>query len=49
MGQTFYGALIESDYTLMMGILFVSATLVVLFNILADVAYAVIDPRISYA
>jgi peptide/nickel transport system permease protein len=49
MGQTFYGALVESDYTLMMGILFVSAVLVVVFNILADVAYAIIDPRISYA
>jgi ABC-type dipeptide/oligopeptide/nickel transport system permease component len=32
-----------------MGILSVSAVLIVLFNLLADIAYAYIDPRISYA
>jgi peptide/nickel transport system permease protein len=49
MGQLFFGALNDFDYPLMMGILFVSAILIVLGNLLADIMYAVIDPRISYA
>ena len=49
MGQLFFQALQQFDYPLLMGILFVSAVLVVSFNFLADIAYAVVDPRISYA
>jgi peptide/nickel transport system permease protein len=49
MGQLFFQALEAFDYPLLLGILTVSATLIVLFNLLADVAYAYIDPRISYA
>jgi peptide/nickel transport system permease protein len=49
MGQLFFQALSAYDYPLLMGILFVSACLVVFFNFVADIAYAVVDPRISYA
>ena len=49
MGQLFFQALSAYDYPLLMGILLVAAGLVVSFNFLADIAYAVIDPRISYA
>jgi peptide/nickel transport system permease protein len=49
MGQLFFQALTDFDYTLMMGILFVSATLVVFANLAVDLIYALIDPRISYA
>jgi len=49
MGQLFFQALEAFDYPLLLGILSVSAILIVLFNLLADVAYAYIDPRISYA
>jgi peptide/nickel transport system permease protein len=49
MGQLFFQALTDFDYTLMMGILFVSAVLVVLANLIADITYALVDPRISYA
>jgi peptide/nickel transport system permease protein len=49
MGQLFFQALAGYDYPLMMGILFVSGLLVIFFNVLADIAYAVADPRISYA
>lgn len=49
MGQLFFQALEAFDYPLLMGILSVSAVLIVLFNLLADIAYAYIDPRISYA
>lgn len=36
------------DYPLLMGILLVTAAVVVLANLAADVAYAVVDPRIRY-
>src|SRR2546423_886908 len=49
MGQLFFQALEGYDYPLMMGILFVSGLLVIFFNVLADFAYAIADPRISYA
>jgi peptide/nickel transport system permease protein len=49
MGQLFFGAIGDFDYPLMMGILFVSAILIVIGNLVADVMYAVVDPRISYA
>jgi peptide/nickel transport system permease protein len=49
MGQLFFQALAAYDYPLLMAIMVVSAGLVLMFNFLADVAYAWIDPRISYA
>ena len=49
MGQLFFQALEGYDYPLMMGILFVAGLLVIFFNVLADLAYAFADPRISYA
>ncbi len=49
MGQLFFQALEGYDYPLMMGILFISGLLVIFFNVLADFAYAIADPRISYA
>jgi peptide/nickel transport system permease protein len=49
MGQLFFQALEGYDYPLMMGILFVAGLLVIACNVLADIAYAVADPRISYA
>jgi peptide/nickel transport system permease protein len=49
MGQLFFQALSEYDYTLLMGILFLTGLLVIFFNVLADIAYAIADPRISYA
>ena len=49
MGQLYFQALSYSDYPLMMGVFFVAGVLVVFFNLLADIAYAFIDPRISYA
>lgn len=49
MGQLFFQALAAYDYPLLMGIMITAAGLVVIFNFFADVAYAVVDPRISYA
>jgi peptide/nickel transport system permease protein len=36
------------DYPILMGILMISAIIVVLANLLADLAYAFVDPRIKY-
>jgi peptide/nickel transport system permease protein len=48
MGQLFFQALSVYDYPLLMGIVFVSACLIIVCNLLADVGYALIDPRITY-
>ncbi|MBA2721220.1 MAG: ABC transporter permease [Chloroflexi bacterium] len=36
------------DYPVLMGVLLITATLVVLANLFADIAYAFVDPRIKY-
>lgn len=36
------------DYTILMGVLLITSTIVVLANLLADIAYALVDPRIKY-
>ena len=48
MGRLYFEAILARDYYLVMGILFVSAALVVLMNLVADVVYAWADPRIRY-
>jgi peptide/nickel transport system permease protein len=41
-----FNAAVNKDYTLVMGIVVVLSTLVILGNLIADVLYAVLDPRI---
>jgi len=48
MGRTLYEAILTRDYPLVMAGTFLFATMVVLANLVADVLYAVIDPRIRY-
>jgi peptide/nickel transport system permease protein len=47
-GRLFFNALGQQDIALMMGYLVFNAFLVVFFNLLADVAYAWLDPRVKY-
>lgn len=47
-GRMFYNALLQSDIALMMGYLLILACLVVFSNLLADVLYAWLDPRVKY-
>src|SRR6266540_2232750 len=49
MGRLFLDAAFRSDYPVLQGILAVSSTLIVLSNLLADVAYGYLDPRIRYS
>lgn len=46
MGQLFYTAVMSRDYPVVMGILFIGAVLTLLGNLIADVSYALADPRI---
>ncbi|MBN2232047.1 MAG: ABC transporter permease [Deltaproteobacteria bacterium] len=46
MGQLFYGAVMARDYPLIMGVLLIGAALTLLGNLLADISYALVDPRI---
>jgi len=46
MGQLFYMAAMARDYPVIMGILFIGAVLTLIGNLIADVSYAVADPRI---
>ncbi len=45
-GQLAYSAAIDKDYTLIMGTVLIASVLVLVGNLLADVAYFLIDPRI---
>src|SRR3989454_12269613 len=49
LGRLFWDAATRLDYPILMGILAVSSTLIVLANLLADVVYGYLDPRIRYA
>lgn len=46
MGRLFYQGVLSRDYPLVMGILVIGAVLTLIGNLLADVGYAMVDPRI---
>lgn len=48
MGRLFITALFQQDFSLLMGYLVIISVLVVLFNLLADLAYGWLDPRVKY-
>jgi peptide/nickel transport system permease protein len=47
-GRLFYNGLTQGDISLLMGILIILACAVVFSNLLADVVYAWLDPRVKY-
>ncbi|HET7581090.1 MAG TPA: ABC transporter permease [Bacillales bacterium] len=47
-GLLFIDSAFQRDYPVIMALTMITATLVVLGNLLADILYAVIDPRIEY-
>ena len=49
MGQLMWQAVFERDYPVIMGNLVIVATLTLVANLIADVAYAIVDPRIRFA
>jgi len=48
MGRLYYNSMTQSDWPVVMAILFITAILYVLSSLVADVTYAVVDPRIQY-
>lgn len=48
MGSFFMDSLNKRDYPVLMGILMISAVLVIISNLVADILYAALDPRIKY-
>lgn len=48
MGSLLVDAVLVRDYPMIMGIILVTATVVLAANLLTDLTYAVIDPRIRY-
>ncbi len=48
MGFLLIDSLNKGDYNVARGILIISATLIVFFNLVADLLYPLVDPRVSY-
>ena len=46
-GRLMFDALMQSDYQLLLGVFLVTSTMVVLFNLLTDLVYGLVDPRID--
>jgi peptide/nickel transport system permease protein len=48
MGTLFLNAASQRDYPVLMGVILFSAVLVIIGNLLADLAYGLVDPRVRY-
>lgn len=46
MGRLFYTSVLMRDYTVVMGVLVIGAVLTLIGNLIADLMYAVVDPRL---
>ncbi len=48
MGLAFYNAALNVDYQVLLGFTLIATLVTILGNLLADVGYAVLDPRVRY-
>ena len=48
-GLLFLDALNDRNYPVLLALLLIGATSVITFNLIADILYGVIDPRIRYS
>jgi peptide/nickel transport system permease protein len=48
MGRLFFQSALRRDYPVLMAVIMITAVLIVFSNLLADVLYAYLDPRIRY-
>ena len=48
MGRLYYQAAVERDYPLLMAVLIIGAAFIILCNLVADILYAYLDPRVRY-
>ena len=49
MGRLFFQSLNQRDYPVQLGLLLIASALIILGNLIADLAYGLLDPRISYS
>src|ERR1044071_4017795 len=47
-GRYFINGALQRDYTLVMGVVILYATLVITLNLVADVIYGLLDPKVRY-
>ncbi len=48
MGRLYYDAATQRDYPVLMAVLIIGAGIIILANLMADIAYAYLDPRVRY-
>lgn len=48
-GRLAFEALLARDYQVLMGVFFCTSVMVVLFNLITDLLYAIVDPRVEVA
>ena len=49
LGRYFVQGALNRDYTLVMGVVVFYGVLIVVFNLLVDLVYAMLDPRVKYS
>ena len=47
-GRYFIQGALNRDYTLVMGVVIFYATLIILLNLVVDMLYALLDPKVRY-
>ena len=47
-GSFFIDGALNRDYTLVMGVVILFASLIIIMNLVADILYAILDPRVKY-
>jgi len=48
LGSEFISSIVNRDYTMIMGTTIFLAALIIIMNLLVDIAYKIIDPRIQF-
>ena len=48
-GRLMYEALLQRDYNLLLGVFVTCSVMVLIFNLITDLVYRLVDPRIEYA
>ncbi|RLD03154.1 MAG: diguanylate cyclase [Chloroflexota bacterium] len=48
MGRMYYNAATSRDYPMLMGVLILGSAVIILSNLMADIFYAYLDPRVRY-
>lgn len=49
LGRLTFEAVLQRDYQVLLGVFFVTSVLVIVFNIVTDIVYSIVDPRVEIA